>query len=151
MKLRQLVCLMAVLALVSFPAVGRAADNPTFFQGLRNSFSKSAEKTFGLTSDQATQLNTDNGGTTLTPEAVVFNIITILLGFLGVIFLVLTIYGGWLWMTAQGNEEQTTKARKIIFDAVVGLLVLAAAYMITYYVGQYVFNSAGLVAVPTTP
>ena len=74
------------------------------------------------------------------PEDVVLGVITVLLGFLGVIFLVLTIYGAWLWMTARGNEEQTTKARKIVFDAIVGLLVITAAYMVTYWIGEFVFG-----------
>ncbi|MCU0679703.1 MAG: pilin [Planctomycetes bacterium] len=58
------------------------------------------------------------------------------LSFVGVIFLVLMIYGGILWMTAQGNEEQTKKAKTLIVDAVIGLVIVMSAYAITAFVGQ---------------
>ena len=61
-------------------------------------------------------------------------IIKIILGFLGTIFLVLTIYAGVLWMTAGGNEEQITKALGILKTAVIGLIIIIAAYSITYFV-----------------
>jgi len=61
-----------------------------------------------------------------TPATIIGNLVAYLFGFLGVIFLVLAIYGGILWMTAQGNEEQSTKARKIITQAIVGLLITLA-------------------------
>ncbi|MBI4811909.1 hypothetical protein HY798_00435, partial [Candidatus Falkowbacteria bacterium] len=32
------------------------------------------------------------------------------LAFIGILFFILMIYGGILWMTAQGNEQQVTKA-----------------------------------------
>ena len=54
-------------------------------------------------------------------------IIKIILGFLGTIFLVLTIYAGVLWMTAGGNEEQITKALGILKTAVIGLIIIIAA------------------------
>ncbi len=142
MKLIKTVWLAGMMVMFFLPSVSKA---DTFFQGLRKSFSTSAIQTFGLSGETATQLKAENGGTTLAPETVVFNIITVLLGFLGVVFFVLMIYGGSLWMDARGNEETTTKAKKIITDAVIGLLVIASAYMITYYVGAYVFENTGIV------
>ena len=58
-----------------------------------------------------------------------------ILSFVGVIFLVLMIYGGILWMTTAGNEEQTGKAKKIIASAVIGLVIVASAYAVTTLVG----------------
>lgn len=56
----------------------------------------------------------------------------------GLIFLILMIYGGYLWMTARGAEEQIGKAQKIIFGSVIGLVVIVAAYAITAFVtGQF--------------
>jgi len=70
------------------------------------------------------------------PEAVVGTLITTLLGFLGVIFMVLIIYGGYLWMTARGNEPAIEKAKKIITSATVGLAIVLGAYLITFIVLQ---------------
>jgi len=47
----------------------------------------------------------------------------------------LVIYGGFLWMTARGNEQQVTKAKDLIISAVIGLVIVLAAYAITAYVG----------------
>lgn len=52
----------------------------------------------------------------------------------GLIFLVLMIYGGYLWMTARGEEEKVDKAKKIITAAIIGLVVVLSAYAITYFI-----------------
>ncbi|MBU4257169.1 pilin [Patescibacteria group bacterium] len=57
------------------------------------------------------------------------------LAFIGVIFFLLIIYGGLLWMTARGNEQQVTKAKDLIISAVIGLVIVLSAYAITKYVG----------------
>lgn len=61
-------------------------------------------------------------------------IIFLLLGVLGVIFLVLMIYGGLTWMTAAGNEEKVKKARTTLVHATLGLLILLTAFILTNYV-----------------
>lgn len=83
------------------------------------------------TSKQAGYNTTDQSQT---PEAYISRIITIILSILGVIFLGLTIYGGIVWMTAQGNEEKVTKAKELITEAVIGLIIVIAAYAIAYFV-----------------
>ncbi|MEI7452375.1 MAG: hypothetical protein WCK37_04225 [Candidatus Falkowbacteria bacterium] len=62
------------------------------------------------------------------------SMITLILSFLGVIFLVLMIYGGVLWMIAQGNEKNVDQAKSIITDAIIGLIIVASAYAISYFV-----------------
>lgn len=73
-------------------------------------------------------------GTTL--ESGVGAIITAALSFLGVIFLLLMIFGGVTWMTARGNEKNVDRAKTIIFDAIIGLVIVVAAYAITYLVSS---------------
>ena len=55
-------------------------------------------------------------------------------GLLGVILVVLIIYAGFLWMTAAGNEDKVKKAKGILSNAVVGLILVFAAYAITDWV-----------------
>lgn len=57
-------------------------------------------------------------------------IISFGLGFLGVIFMLLIIYSGILWMTARGNEQQVDKAKKTLESSVVGILIVTAAYAV---------------------
>ncbi len=52
----------------------------------------------------------------------------------GVIFLGLTVYAGFLWMTAHGNDEQAGKGKKILEMAVLGMIVILASYSITDFV-----------------
>jgi hypothetical protein len=86
---------------------------------------------------------TDN---TATPEALIGRVIEIFLSFIGVLFLVLFIYAGYLWMTARGNEQQVTKSQDIMKAAVIGLIIVLAAYAITYFVVKE-FGSDTLVGV----
>jgi len=70
----------------------------------------------------------------ITVARVIGKTINIVLSFLGVIFLILMIYGGLLWMTAAGNEEQVGKAKSIIVSATVGIALVLSAYAITHFV-----------------
>lgn len=62
------------------------------------------------------------------------SVIAMILSFTGVIFLVLMVYAGWLWMTARGEEEPVEKAQKIIISSIIGLIILVGAYSITSFV-----------------
>jgi len=67
-------------------------------------------------------------------QEIIATIITTVLSFLGVIFLILMIYGGFMWMTASGDEEQVKKALSIIRNALIGLIIVIAAYAISFLV-----------------
>ncbi len=56
------------------------------------------------------------------------------LGLLGVVLVVLIVYAGFIWMTAQGNEEKIKKAKGMITSAVIGIIIIFAAYAITQFV-----------------
>ncbi len=68
------------------------------------------------------------------PVQIIGEIIKVGLNVIGLIFLVLMIYGGFLWMTAGGEEQTLTKAKNTIEAAVIGLVIVFAAYGITYFV-----------------
>lgn len=51
-------------------------------------------------------------------------VINVVLGFLGVVCIILFLYGGFLWMTAAGNEEKVGQAKKIITATVIGLVIV---------------------------
>ena len=61
-----------------------------------------------------------------------------LLSMVGLIFLILMVYAGVLWMTARGEAMQVEKAQNIIKTSLIGLIVIVSAYAITYFVtGQF--------------
>lgn len=61
-------------------------------------------------------------------------IIKAFLGVLGMIFIILMLIAGFNWMTAAGEEEKIKKATATIRTAIIGLLIIVAAYAITYFV-----------------
>jgi len=67
-------------------------------------------------------------------NSIIAIIIRSLLSLLGVIFLGLLIYGGYLWMTDRGNEEQVKRARGLISAAIIGLIIVLSAYAISIFV-----------------
>ncbi|MCR4280445.1 MAG: pilin [Candidatus Komeilibacteria bacterium] len=68
-------------------------------------------------------------------------IIQYILGFVGLIFLVLIVASGLQWMTAGGNEDAITKARKRMINASIGLAIILMAYSITWWISQTAFNA----------
>ena len=68
-------------------------------------------------------------------------IIKICLSLLGVIFLLLIIYGGYIWMLAQGNDQEVEKAIKIIKNSIIGLVIISAAYIIVNLIFEKILSS----------
>lgn len=52
------------------------------------------------------------------------------LGFLGFIAVMMIIYAGILYITAQGEQDKVDKAKKIITYSVVGILIILLSYAI---------------------
>jgi len=65
---------------------------------------------------------------------IIAKIIRVVLGFLGVIALALIIYAGWLWMTSGGEEEKIEQAKKILTNAVIGLIIILSAFAIASFI-----------------
>lgn len=63
-------------------------------------------------------------------------IIGVVLSFVGVLFLSLIIVGGLKWMTALGNDDKVKKAKTLIINATIGLLIVLFAYSITSFIGS---------------
>lgn len=61
-------------------------------------------------------------------------IINIFLGLIGIVFTAYLIYGGFLWMTAAGNQDEITKAKKIITNSVIAIVIILAAFAISRFV-----------------
>ncbi len=68
------------------------------------------------------------------PEPVIGVVIKTLLSLLGVLFLILMIYGGFTWMTAMGGNEKVEKAKNTITAAVIGLILVLVSYAVSYFV-----------------
>ena len=85
--------------------------------------------------------NTDEDGEGL-PE-LIGRVIQVFLSILGMVFMGYIIYAGSLWLTARGEEEKITKAKGIIRGSIIGLIVIFAAYAITYFVTYNLITETG--------
>lgn len=71
-------------------------------------------------------------------------IINTILSFTGVIFLVIMVAAGEMWLTAGGNSDQVDKARGLIFNAVIGLLIVFASFIATNFAVPYILTFTGV-------
>jgi len=70
-------------------------------------------------------------------------IINVALSLLGIVAVVIILAGGFKWMTAGGNEEKTTEARKLIFAGIIGLAIIMSAWAIAQFVIQNLGEATG--------
>ncbi|EKD78660.1 MAG: hypothetical protein ACD_41C00303G0008 [uncultured bacterium] len=62
------------------------------------------------------------------PLTIVIAMVNGVLTLLGMVFLIMLIYAGILWVLARGNEEQIVKAKTILKRSVVGLAIVLGSY-----------------------
>lgn len=71
------------------------------------------------------------------PSEIISTIFTVVIVVASAIFVILLLIGGIQYLTAAGNEEATTKAKRLLVDAVVGLIIVLAAWALgTWVLGQ---------------
>ena len=103
-------------------------------------------QSFGNLSDSlaniAGQTNDTQGGRIGKADlpTIVGGILYGVLGFLGVLCLVIIIYAGIKWTMAGGNQETVASARKTIQYAIIGVIVILGAYAISIYVVEQVIG-----------
>ena len=68
------------------------------------------------------------------PRAIATGIINVILGFVGIIAVILIIVGGFKWMTAGGNEDKVDEAKRLMIAGVTGLAIVLAAFGISVFV-----------------
>jgi hypothetical protein len=70
------------------------------------------------------------------------NLIRVVLGFLGVVVVIIVIYAGFLWMTAGGKEDQVKKAKDWMINAIIGLAIILSAYAITDFIIERLLDAS---------
>ena len=77
------------------------------------------------------------------PRIIIGRIIQWILGFLGVIAVGLTMYAGFIWTTSGGDEEKITQAKKILKNAMIGLVIILSAWGITTFILSRLLAATG--------
>jgi len=96
---------------------------------LLSNFAWAAEVETGL--DYAADTGLSN---TQDIRVTIAKIIRIVIGFLGIVAVGLIMYAGWVWMTSEGNEEKIEQAKKILKNAVIGLIIILSAFAIVSFI-----------------
>lgn len=123
------VALSPVLS-VGMPLVATAATpDPAFSLGTSGSIVDSIGGSAGLSG--ANDLPT-----------IIGSAISVVLGILGIVFLVLVVYAGFLYLTSSGEEKSVGKAKKMLTQAVIGLVIIVSAYAIAGFVTTALTNVA---------
>ncbi len=81
----------------------------------------------------ANQAGLSSGNLTST----IASIIKTIIGFLGIVAVVIILWGGFEWMTGGGNPEKVKQAKTRIIQGIIGLVIVIAAFAIA----QFVINS----------
>jgi len=74
------------------------------------------------------------GDTVRAPQEIAASFIQAGLGFLGLLFFMLILYGGYMYMTAMGKDEQVKKAKNVLIYASIGLIIVLSAFAIASFV-----------------
>ncbi len=92
----------------------------------------------------ALEVNKEMGGlTTSDPRIIIARVINILFGFLGIVAVSLITYAGWKWMSSQGDAGKIDDAKKLLRNAIVGLVIILASFAIVSFVLSAWFSSVG--------
>lgn len=67
----------------------------------------------------------------------IMQIINVLLSFLGIIAIIIILWGGFRWLTSGGNEDKVSEAKKIIISGIIGLIII----FVSFALAQFVINS----------
>ena len=107
---------------------------------------------FGLgeTAAKAGLIKDKTGAGVPGPAAFVGTLVGYALTFIGVVFFVLMVYGGFLWMQARGNEEHIKKAKGLIEAAIIGMVIVFLAYTLTNFILGRLLEGAGIVTTPAS-
>lgn len=127
--MKRLFPIIIFFSLVLLPVLPSAAEAQT------DSFG------FGQKLNDVAQQSGYNPGNEPSLDQRISSYIGLFLSFLGVIFMIIMLYGGYNWMTAGGSEDKIDKAKDTIWAAVIGIIIVIAAYAISVFVVSRIWGS----------
>lgn len=135
-----IIVLSVILGFTFIPSFAFAADT---------SVSEVLKKDFQTTLLRAGVITTppSGAGNIIDLDKAVGNTLQTIIGFVGSVILVLMVYAGAIWTTAQGNQEKVAKAKKIMLGSIIGLVIVITS---TYFLGL-VFDAFSAISQEAAP
>ncbi|MBI2644635.1 hypothetical protein HYW94_00450 [Candidatus Uhrbacteria bacterium] len=78
------------------------------------------------------------------PRTIIKRVINVVMGFLGMVAVIIILAAGFRWMTAGGNKENMEAAQKMLVNGVIGLVIIFSAWTVAWFaVNSIKLNVAG--------
>lgn len=77
------------------------------------------------------------------PVEIVAELINILLGFLGILAVIMIIFSGLMIMLSGGNEDRRQRGYRTLMNAIIGIILILSSYAIVQFVINALSESAG--------
>ncbi len=104
-----------------------------------------------LALDTGLEYGAYTGLTTQDIRVTIMKIVRVILGFVGIIALIIIIYGGYVWMTSAGNPEKIDQAKKILQNAAIGLAIIFFSFAIVSFIIRMLEGSGIIPSIPPGP
>lgn len=75
-------------------------------------------------------------------ETTIGALIKTVIRFLGIVAVIVVLYGGFKWMTASGNDEKVADAKRILIAGLIGLAIVLTSLAITNFVISQILTAA---------
>ncbi len=138
--IKKVATITALVIAVSLPSIVVAQNNTTNTTNTTNTIGPGREAFgFGAKLDKVADSYSPSSSVPL--EERIGSIIAFFLSLLGVVFMILIIFAGFRWMTAAGDEEQIKKSTETIKAAVIGLVIVMAAYALSVFLIQRLWGT----------
>ncbi|KKR48604.1 MAG: hypothetical protein UT86_C0004G0090 [Candidatus Magasanikbacteria bacterium GW2011_GWC2_40_17] len=115
--------------------------NTFFVKNVSADESGGSDKVINIINQQFSAATNVAGLSTQDPRQTVANLIKVFLGIVGIIFLGLIVYAGFLWMTSAGESKKVEEAQKYLKNGVIGLVIVLAAYGIVLLITLFLLRS----------
>jgi len=89
--------------------------------------------------DSLENLRKQTGYTTTDLPTFIGRIIKWVLGIIGVVMIAMFVYGGVMYATSAGNEDRIETGKKVMVYTIVGVIIIALAYVLTDFVIDALF------------
>ena len=76
----------------------------------------------------------------------ILNVVKLALGLLGLIAVIVMIYGGFVWLTSRGDEKKIDKAKRILLNGAIGLVIILVSWAIVLFIQRFITNATGSAA-----
>ncbi|MDA3839498.1 MAG: hypothetical protein PF572_00260 [Patescibacteria group bacterium] len=91
------------------------------------------------------ELQTTTGLGEKDPREMIVGFIRIALGFLGILAITIIMLAGFKWMVSGGNEDATATAKSMMFNGLMGLIIILASMSLASFVINSVLNATQVI------